>query len=202
VSGHVTEELALALVTLPAEDPERALAEAHAQGCTSCRALLEESEAMLRMLDADHSLPAVSPALKARVRAAVLGEPARARAWQWQPWALALGTLLSLFMVWLEGQSGELAPALGVRCALFELGGAVLPFALVGAAMLRGVLRPEPLGLALSAMGGALVAQSLLLAECPAQGAVAHSALFHFGGVVLAALLGYAGGRMAALRVA
>ena len=196
MTGHITEELALALMAVAPDDPERRDAFAHAAECSTCRALLEESQAMLRMLDGDGELPAIDPAFKARVRTAVLGStPARKRA-RWQSWGLVLGAVLSLGMVWGDAHAGPAMPALGIRCALYELGCAVVPLALVGVSALRGVLRVEPRGLALAAMTGALVGQALLLTECPAQGAVAHTLPFHFVAVLLAATLGLAAGRM------
>jgi hypothetical protein len=192
VTGHITEELALALVTLPPDDLERKVALEHAAECAACRALLDESEAMLRMLDADHELPAIDPAFKARVQQAVLGEVKVSR---WQTWALFVGALLSLLMVWADARAGEVSAGLGVHCLFYELGCAVVPFGLVGGAMLRGALPPEPRGLALGAMAGALIGQALLLAECPAQGALTHTLAFHFAGVVLAAGLGLMAGR-------
>ena len=194
MSAHITEELALALVTLPADDAERKAAELHASGCTVCAALLAESEAMLRMLDADVALPAIDPAFKARVERAVLAD-SKAKVSRWQSWALLVGALLSLVMVWADARAGEISAGLGVHCLLYELGCAVVPFGLVGGAMLRGVLPPEPRGLALGAMAGALVGQALLLAECPAQGALTHTLAFHFAGVLLAAVLGFVSGR-------
>jgi hypothetical protein len=195
VSAHITDELALALIALPPDDPERKEAFAHAAECSACRALLRDSEQMLRLLDDECNLPAVDPAFKARVHAAVLGSSAPVRT-RWQSWALVLGALLSLLMVWLDAHTGPAQAALGLRCALYELGCAVVPFALVATSMMRGALRVEPRGLALAAMAGALVGQALLLAECPAQGAVSHTLPFHFAGVLLAALLGMGAGRV------
>ena len=121
MSAHITEELALALVTLPADDAERKAAELHASGCTACAALLAESEAMLRMLDADVALPAIDPAFKARVERAVLAD-SKAKVSRWQSWALLVGALLSLLMVWADSRAGELSASLGVHCLFYELG--------------------------------------------------------------------------------
>ena len=127
MTGHITEELALALVTLPTDDAERKAAELHASGCADCRALLDESEAMLRMLDADQELPAIDSAFKARVERAVLGE-SKVKVSRWQSWTLLVGALLSLLMVWADSRAGELSASLGVHCLFYELGCAVVPF--------------------------------------------------------------------------
>jgi hypothetical protein len=194
VSEHISEELAMALSALPEDDAERALAVRHAAGCPACQKLLDEGAAMLSLLDRELTPPPVGAQLEAQVRAAVLA-PRKKR---WEPFALGAGALLSLLMVWLDRHPGELAPALGVKCALLELGAGVVPFAWVGQAVLRGQVPVAPLRLALMAMGGGLAAQAFLLTECPARGALSHTLVFHFGGVLLAALLGYGGGRILA----
>lgn len=49
MSEHVEAEAAV-LVSLPKDDPERVAAEAHAEGCASCRRALDESERLMRRL--------------------------------------------------------------------------------------------------------------------------------------------------------
>ena len=49
MSGHVGAEAAV-LVSLPKNDPERVAAEAHAEGCASCRQALDESERLLHRI--------------------------------------------------------------------------------------------------------------------------------------------------------
>jgi hypothetical protein len=197
VSEHISEELAMALSALPEGDAERARAVQHAAGCPACQKLLDEGAALLALVDRELTPPPVSAALEARVRAAV--HPRKKR---WEPLALVAGALLSLLMVWLDRHPGELAPALGVKCALLEVGAALVPFAWVGQAVLRGQVPVAPMRLALMAMAGGLAAQAFLLTECAARGALSHTLAFHFGGVVLAALLGYGGGRALATRAA
>jgi hypothetical protein len=191
VSEHISEELALALSALPPDDAERAAAVRHAAGCPACQALLDEGAAMLTLLDRELTPAPVSPLLEARVHAAVLGQ----KGVRWEHIALVLGALMSLLMVWLDQRAGALAPGLGIKCTLIELAAAVVPFAAVARAAQQGRIALQPARLALAAMGGALAGQGVLLVDCAAQGALGHTLVFHFAGVILAALLGYAGGR-------
>ncbi len=190
MSEHVEPELAMALMAFATDDPERRAIERHAEGCPACRALLDEGRLMLGWVDSCATVPRVDPALKARIRAAVLTpQPsqtsARAR------WALALGMLVSTVLALLDGAPGELSPALGLRCLAYENLVAVAPFAVAVLLGMRGVVRMAPMNLAVVSMAGAIGGQVLLHFRCETR-ATPHLFAFHVVGVALAAAIGYA----------
>jgi hypothetical protein len=80
-----------------------------------------------------------------------------------------------------------LAPAIGVKCTLLELVAASLPW--LAYRFAAGPSRARPASAAV-ASAGALAGHAALHLTCPVPHADAHLLVFHFGGVVLAALLG------------
>ncbi len=204
MSEHIKPEQSMALRALAHDDPERQQAEAHARSCAACRAALDEATLMLGWVDTYAPIPAVDPALKARMRSLVLSAqttpdttprttPSRAtrtRAHALPKWLLAAGMALSALFAWLAGEPGAPAPALGMECILFEQLIAVGPFAFAAYLGMRGKIALEPLNLATVSMAGALAGQVLLHFRC-ASHATPHLFAFHVLGVGLAAILGY-----------
>lgn len=72
--GHVHDQAA-GIASLPADDPDRVAAEAHAAACPSCAAALKDAEAMFALLDALPPPERPSSAALARTKAAVLAAP-------------------------------------------------------------------------------------------------------------------------------
>jgi hypothetical protein len=190
MSEHMLPERSMAVMALAADDPERRDAQQHAAHCPQCRALLDEAQTLLDWVDAYAPLPAVDPALKARVRNVVLGGQVPLQRVV-PKWVLALGMLLSLALAWFEGEPGGFSPLLGLKCLLFENAIAVAPSALTAYLGVRGRIALQPLNLAAVSMAAALVGQLTLLVHCEAK-ATPHLLAFHALGVALAAALGYA----------
>lgn len=83
------------------------------------------------------------------------------------------------------------APAfVGVKCAVVEVGGSLVPVVLLGALYLRHGGRPGALRFAVVAAAGALVVQSALELGCQAPGGMAHALVMHACAVAVAAALG------------
>jgi hypothetical protein len=89
-----------------------------------------------------------------------------------------------------------LAPAVGVKCLLFELATASVPSVVAWRAGRRG----EVVTVALAAAAGALAGMAALHVACPVHEARAHLFAFHVGGVAVAAALGALADRTLARR--
>jgi hypothetical protein len=89
-----------------------------------------------------------------------------------------------------------------VKCVAIELFAAAWP--LGAAALAKGLVqRPgSPWATAALAASGALAGQAALHLTCPVRFAEPHLAVFHTGGVVLAALLGASASRLPRFRAA
>jgi len=101
----------------------------------------------------------------------------------------------------LASSATGLVPLVGVKCVAIELFAAAWP---LGAAALAKdlVRRPgSPWATAALAASGALAGQAALHLTCPVRFAEPHLAVFHAGGVLLAALLGAAAFHLRSLRV-
>jgi hypothetical protein len=191
MSDHISEDLALVLAALDRDDPERGAALAHAETCPACTRLLERGASLLGRIDAQEVAVTVDPALKARILASIdklEQEPGAG----WEPFALAIGLLLSIAMALFDARSvGELLPGRAPLCLMWQMLGAL--FSLAGISIwARGwALRASPLRLATVAMGGALVGQLWLHVRCPTHHVGLHVFAFHVTGVLFAALIGY-----------
>lgn len=113
--------------------------------------------------------------------------------------ALGLGVGAAALLVGVDAHGG--GEGQGVDCVLVELGAAALPLGLALVAAWRGALRVGPLGMAAVATAGALAGELALRATCPDRD-LEHLALFHAGGVVIAALLGAAASQLPIVRPA
>jgi hypothetical protein len=209
VAEHIPAEQALFLVALAEDDPEKRAALSHAAECEACARLLRESTSMLCMLD-EQAAPALEPIdarLEARVRAAVLAQPAAA-GWaaqllavvqaHWEHFAWLVMGLLSGWLIWHDGKPNRPLEALvGLHCLRYELICASAAFGVgVAATRLTGARALGPLRSSVLAMAGALVGQVLLRTRCEAADAALHLLVFHGLGVVLATALGGLAGRL------
>jgi len=189
---HISEDLALILAALAPDDPERRAALAHAESCAACARLLERGASMLGMIDAQPLTVEVDPRLKARILASVDRLEAERSGTRWEPYAIAIGALLSVVLASfdLHVRAG-LFPARAPLCVMWQLLGATLSVAGVGVWARAWAWRASPLRLGVVAMAGALIGQLWLRARCPTLDAPQHVFAFHVSGVLLAALLGY-----------
>jgi hypothetical protein len=106
---------------------------------------------------------------------------------QWGPLAVGAIVALSGLLAVYAGASNALSPLLGLKCAALELAAAALPFATTLWVWRReGGWAP----LAGAAAAGALAGQAALHLTCEARAAMPHLLAFHFGGVLLASVLG------------
>lgn len=198
MSRHISDDRALILAALAADDPERRAALAHAAHCPRCARVLSEGEAMLALVDAQAAELQIDPRLKARILSAVAQAPQEGRGVRWEHIGLALGAAGSVGLAWLDGRGPPgLFPAHGHYCLLWELLAATLPLIGAGIWATRASARPEPLGLALLAMAGGLAGQLFVRMRCPTSDAGLHLLVFHTTGVLLAALLGLLAGQLA-----
>jgi hypothetical protein len=196
MSEHIPPDLALILVALDQDDPERRASLAHAARCPECARILSDGQAMLKLIDAQVSEVRIDPRLKARILDAVARAPEQHRGTRWEHIALTLGALLSVWLAWFDGHARTgLYPARGAYCVLWEMLGATLALIGVGAWAMRTSQRPDPLRLGIVAMCGALVGQLWLRWRCPTHDAGLHILVYHVSGVVLLALLGLLAGR-------
>lgn len=189
---HIRPELALIVAALDEADPTRRAVLEHTAVCADCRALLEEGQAMLQLLDSyEHACP-VHPRLKARILNSVADVPQRRRGIGWEHIALACGAALSAWLAWFDGHARTgLYPAHGPLCLLWELLGVSLVLGPVAWLKQKAVWR-SPTRIALTAMSGALLGQLWLRYRCPSHDATLHVLAFHVTGVLLIALLGVA----------
>lgn len=202
MNEHISDDLALILVALDAEEPERMAAEAHAEGCPDCARLLNECAAMLQLIDAQSADLEIGPQLKNRILSAVAELPQSHRGVRLEHVGLMLGATLSVLFAWLDGHARVgLFPARGHLCIMWEVLGASL--AMLGARVWmrgRAEFAIRPLRVALIAMAGGLGAQVFLHWRCPTSDAGVHLIVFHSTGVMLAALLGLLTGRISRWR--
>jgi hypothetical protein len=196
MTEHLDPESSMFLLALDDADAEKRAALLHAQTCSACTQLLQESRLLLERLDAEYSLPSIDAQLQRSIEAAIANAP-KPLAQRLLPWGLLIGALSSLALAFIDGKPGRaLEPMLGLRCLRFEQAFALGAFAL-GFAWTRMRGREFAAGpAALAAMGGALLGQSLLRVRCEAHDAALHLLVFHVLGVVLASLLGALGARL------
>jgi hypothetical protein len=193
VSAHI-DDRAAGLAALPASDPERAAAYAHAASCARCREALDEGERLLGLLAAG-ALPRPSAFALERAwktvstqmgdaRLEPAPDPVRHR-W-FTPATLLAAITVSLAMAGVDAVGGALAWKIGVECLLIELAGGAVPLAAFR------FIEPEQRGPAVyGAVGawGALMGQLYLHVRCPVAHEGPHLWAFHFAGVVAAAAI-------------
>ena len=97
---------------------------------------------------------------------------------------------LSGAMAWLAGSAEGLFPTIGAKCVAVELFAAALPLGAAVFGARRWAIPLPSLRGAVVAASGALVGQAALHLTCPVREAAMHLAIFHVGGVVLAASMG------------
>ena len=192
MSDHISEDLALILAVLDPDDPERRAALAHAQSCTACSLRLERAASMLQLIDVDPVHVEADPRVKARIFASIDRLEAERPAQRWEPWALAIGALLSsaLALLDLRVRAG-LFPARAPLCVMWLMLGATLSVAGVSVWARRWAWQASPLRLGVVALGGALMGQLWLRVRCPTHDAPLHVFTFHLSGVLFAVLLWY-----------
>jgi hypothetical protein len=199
VSQHPDDAELLALAAARKDEPAFAAEREHVARCTPCRVRLEESEALVVLLDRAHAEVTVSPALRARVHARVL-PLRRPHDPRWAALAIMAAVLGSFWLAYLDGRGSDLrwndlVPDLGVRCLAFQGAFAGIPV-VVGMALSRaGKLRLDPLAFSAWTMGFALLGQLALRGHCGAYNLSVHLFAFHFVGVLLAGVLGSGIGR-------
>jgi hypothetical protein len=192
MSDHISEELALILAVLDQDDPERRAALAHAESCAACTRLLQRGAAVLSLIDAHPVDVKVDPRLKGRILASVDKLEEERVGTRWEPYALAIGALLSTALALLDvGLRDGLFPARAPLCFMWLMLGALSSLAGVGIWARGWALQSSRLRLAVVAMGGALIGHLWLRVRCPTHDAPLHALTFHVSGVLLAALLGY-----------
>jgi hypothetical protein len=192
MSDHVAEDFALILVALDHDDPERQAAFAHAESCPACAQLLAREASLLAIVDGQAIDVTVDPRLKARILATIDRLEPQRPARRWEPFALAIGALLSIGLMLLDLRLRDgLFPARAPLCVMWQLLGALFSLAGVGIWARSWALSSSPLRLAVVAMGGALIGGLWLRVRCPTDDAPLHVLVFHLGGFVLATLIGY-----------
>jgi hypothetical protein len=103
--------------------------------------------------------------------------------------AIAASGLFAIAM----GGAGDLAPHLGMKCALIELCAAALPYVALAYTVVRRRMAADTAMFAAVAAAGALAGHAALNVTCPARASGPHLLVFHAGAVVLAAILGAIG---------
>ena len=105
----------------------------------------------------------------------------------------------SLIFAFMAGEGADLVPLIGVHCVLAELLASAFPLAVALALVKR---RQEAGGFVFFgtvAAAGALAGHAALHLTCPVRLEAPHLLVFHTGGVVLAACLGFLASRLPAL---
>src|SRR5262249_50913859 len=110
--------------------------------------------------------------------------------------AVVLSGIFSALM----GSAGMLAPAIGIKCVLIELIAASLPLASTAFLVVTRRVAGGPWLFSAAAALGGLAGHPGIHLTCPARTASPHLFAFHTGGVVLAAMVGFAVSRIPALR--
>jgi hypothetical protein len=199
MSEHVSAELALILVALDPDDPERVAALAHAAACPACSQVLRDGEAMLKLLDEQSANAEIDPRLRDRILDAVTQEPQHSA--HWEHVGLMLVAVLSAWLAWFDGHARTgLYPARGFYCMLWEVLGAAL-FLISGQLWaVRNGVRLESAQVALVAMAGGLLGQSFLRWNCPTHDAGLHLLAYHVTGVMLTACIGLVASQFARRR--
>jgi len=116
--------------------------------------------------------------------------------------AAGFAVLASAALVAALGRHGVVDPAIGFKCAPLELLAAALPYVTTLLLIRRRGGAVSPSYLAAVAAAGALAGQAALHLSCPDQDSAPHLIIFHFGGVVFAAALGWLIARFARPRPA
>jgi hypothetical protein len=91
--------------------------------------------------------------------------------------------------------SGELAAVAGIKCTIFELAGAAIPFSLAAYATRRRQINVSTAAMIGVAAAGALAAQAALHLTCMARAGAWHEWAFHFGPVLMCAAIAWIGSR-------
>jgi hypothetical protein len=133
VTCEEVQAQAAGLASLPAGDPERQAAEAHARTCTACRAALAEGAAVLALIDRALPLEAPQPEALARTASQILRELAAERPSARRSVA---GSVAALGATWAGCWLLVMAPHRGQGAAVLVSAAIALVTALVGAAAL------------------------------------------------------------------
>jgi hypothetical protein len=99
----------------------------------------------------------------------------------------------SAALVLLAHEGDALGVMLGLKCVATELLAAALPYAAVAHAAIKRHVAADPVVFGGIAAAGALAGDAALHVACPMRAATTHLLLFHFGAVLLAAMLGALG---------
>lgn len=196
MSEHISEDLAMILAALDEDDEERQSALAHAGSCPACARLVERGASVLSLIDAHDIDVTVDPQLKARVLASVERLETEQPGPRWEPYALAIGAMLSVVLALLDPHARHgLFPTRAPLCVAWQVLGALLCLGGVRLLARSWAAQASALRLAVVGMGGGLLGQLWLRARCPTHDALLHVLAFHVSGVVLVALLGSLFGR-------
>jgi hypothetical protein len=118
-------------------------------------------------------------------------------------WAAAGAVVASLALIGVAlGDDTQLYALLGIKCTVLELMAACIPYGIAVALARRTRTGFEAWQAAAIAAAGALAGHAALHLSCKVPHAGLHLLVFHFGGVLLAAVLGYGGSRAARSRLA
>jgi hypothetical protein len=104
-----------------------------------------------------------------------------------------IASLALVAVAW--GSDTGLYAALGIKCAVLELVAACIPFGVAVAAARRAGAPIEPWRASALAAAGAMAGHAALHLSCKVPHEGPHLLLFHFGGVLLAAVLAHGGAR-------
>ncbi|HEY5089791.1 MAG TPA: hypothetical protein VIK30_07465 [Polyangia bacterium] len=107
-----------------------------------------------------------------------------------EPLAVATVVVTSGLFAYLSGTAAGLAPGIGIRCTFRELWAAAITWAIVVTIGRRRGVTFNRWNVTAIAAAGALAAHAGQHLACAVPHSDAHLLVFHFGGVVLATLLG------------
>ncbi len=198
--AHVRDQAA-GIAALRETDPERIAAYEHAATCDDCARALAEGKELCFLIDAALPVEPPTPAVLERVRRAVVAEEdaqqaaAEAARRPSGPPSAWIAILVAALAAWFDTEGGGLVARVGIECILIELGAAIVPIGFLASRAISGRAPPPVRTVAAFAAWAALSADAYLHFRCPAAHDAPHVAVFHFGGVVIAALLGLVAGR-------
>lgn len=125
-----------------------------------------------------------------------------ALATHWRRISLLMTLLTSATLVAIAASGGRMEAIIGIKCLVMELVAAVLPYAALAYVAIVHRWSGGAGIYAATAVAGALSGHAALHLTCPARVATPHLVAFHFGGVLLAGILGALGGVPIARRAA
>jgi predicted anti-sigma-YlaC factor YlaD len=200
ITEHLTDYMEGRMSFLPRLDFQR-----HLRTCDGCSAYLQQMATTARTLGKlpseeaprsvrDQLLTSFRTTYPASAKAASRGRSFVASLDEWSKlggWIVGGLVIVAGILLGVVGGESGAGPGPWEKCALIELGAAMIPLVAVGLVAVRSKERLSAGSLVAAATVGAFGGYLFLLTSgCPAAHVIPHALVSHVGGIVLAALFG------------